>query len=118
MSNNLFNLPQNQQPATAPASGKQVPLRYINLETDVSGNGDFVNLFDFGLSLNTKNAYAQLVNEILLKCQTDEELVMVMTYFLNKTRVKSVVDPSHKKELQIDANVLMNQIFQSMQQSK
>ena len=116
MNNNLFNLPQqNHQPGTAPANGKQVPLRYINLETDVAGNGEFVNLFDFGLSLNPKNAYAQVVNEILLKCQTDEELVLVMSYFLNKTRVKSVVDPTQKKELQIDTVGLMNQIFQSMQ---
>ena len=116
MNNDLFNLPQqNQQPTTAPTNGKQVPLRYINLETDVAGNGEFVNLFDFGLSLNPKNAYAQVVNGILAKCQTEEELILVMTYFLNKTRVKSVIDPSVKKELTLDQDAIFANIIASMQ---
>lgn len=119
MNNNLFNLPQqNQQPTTAPASGKQPPLRYINLETDVQGNGEFVNLFDFGLTLNPKNAYAVFVHGLLSKCQNDDELVLVMTYFLSKTRVKSVVDPSVKKELTLDQDVVFANILASMQQPK
>ena len=115
MNNNLFNLPQAQPTTTTPANGKQVPLRYINLETDVAGNGEFVNLFDFGLSLNPKNAYAQVVNGILAKCQTEEELILVMTYFLQKTRVKSVVDPSHKKEVLLDQDAIFANIIASMQ---
>ena len=115
MNNNLFNLPQSQPTTTTPANGKQVPLRYVNLETDVAGNGEFVNLFDFGLSLNPKNAYAQVVNGILEKCQTEEELILVMMYFLQKTRVKSVVDPSQKKELTLDQDALFANILASMQ---
>ena len=114
MNNNLFNLP-SQPTTTTPANGKQVPLRYVNLETDVAGNGEFVNLFDFGLSLNPKNAYAQVVNGILAKCQNEEELILVMTYFLQKTQVKSVVDPSQKKEVVIDQDAIFANIIASMQ---
>ena len=115
MNKDLFNLPQAQPTTTTPANGKQVPLRYVNLETDVAGNGEFVNLFDFGLSLNPKNAYAQVVNGILAKCQTEEELILVMTYFLQKTRVKSVVDPSQKKEVLLDSDAIFANILASMQ---
>ena len=114
MNNDLFKFPQ-AQPTTTPANGKQVPLRYVNLETDVAGNGEFVNLFDFGLSLNPKNAYAQVVNGILAKCQTEEELILVMTYFLQKTRVKSVVDPLQKKEVLLDQDAVFAHILASMQ---
>lgn len=115
MSNDLFNLPKAQPTTTTPANGKQTPLRYVNLETDVAGNGEFVNLFDFGLSLNPKNAYAQVVNGILEKCQTEEELIFVMAYFLQKTRVKSVVDPSHKKDVSVDQDAIFARIMASMQ---
>ena len=115
MNNNLFNLPQAQPTASGSTNGKQAPLRYINLETDVAGNGEFVNLFDFGLSLNPKNAYAQVVNGILAKCQTEEELILVMMYFLQKTRVKSVVDPSQKKEVLLDQDAIFANIIASMQ---
>ena len=115
MNNNLFNLPSSQATTTTPTNGKLVPLRYANLETDVAGNGEYVNLFDFGLSLNPKNAYAQVVNGILAKCQTEEELILVMTYFLQKTRVKSVVDPSQKKDVSMDQDAIFAHILASMQ---
>ena len=115
MNNDLFKFPQSQPATTATANGKQVPLRYVNLETDVAGNGEYVNLFDFGLSLNPKNAYAQFVNSILAKCQTEDELILVMTYFLQKTRVKSVVDPSQKKEVLLDQDAIFANIIASMQ---
>ena len=56
-----------------------------------------------------------MVNGILAKCQTEEELIMVMTYFLQKTRVKSVVDPSHKKDVLIDSDAIFANIMASMQ---
>ena len=115
MNNDLFKFPQTQPATTTPANGKQTPLRYVNLETDVAGNGEFVNLFDFGLSLNPKNAYAQVVNGILEKCQTEGELILVMTYFLQRTRVKSVVDPSQKKEVLLDQDAIFANILASMQ---